>query len=180
MELYRKVMNNIFHRGAEHGLIVGLYLILLSWMMLMGIDYGFMNLLSLAMLAGLPVMLFIMLRRTFVREQGRSLLSGLWLEGIASFICGSLIFALAAYAYLRWINPGFIVEQVSEAIRLYDSIDDEQAKEVVTVLKQIEKARAYPTPQQIVLQLGLFITFAGSILSLLTASFLKIRGFRKR
>ncbi|MDE7153010.1 MAG: DUF4199 domain-containing protein [Muribaculaceae bacterium] len=173
-------MNNIFHRGAEHGLYVGIYLILLSWMMLQGIEYGFMNLLSLVMLCLLPVMIFIMLRRTFVQEQGQSLLSGLWLEGIVSFICGSMIFALAAYAYLRWINPHFIVEQVSEAIKLYDQVDDEQAKEVVTVLKQIEKTRAYPTPQQIVLQLGLFITFAGSILSLLTASFLKIRGYRKR
>lgn len=171
-------MNSIFQRGAQNGLYVGVYLILLAWVIILAVDSSVMNLLALLLLAFGPVMCFIMLRRTFIREQGNSLLSGLWLEGIVTFICGSLIFSLAAYSYLRWINPGFVPQQVSDAIRVYEKIDNEQAEELVSLLKQIEKARAYPTPQQIVLQLGLLVTFAGSILSLLTASFLKFRGFR--
>lgn len=173
-------MNSIFHRGAQYGVGIGVYLILLSWVIVMATQSGIMNLLALLLLALMPIICFVMLRRTFTMEQGKSLLSGLWLEGIVAFICGSMIFAVMAYAYLRWINPDFVAEQVHEAIKVYEDIEDEQAQEVVSVLQLMENSRAYPTPQQIVLQLGLFITFVGSILSLLTASFLKIRGYRKR
>ncbi len=173
-------MNGLFHRGAQNGLFVGLYLTLLSWVIVMAVDSTLMNLLALALLVLIPPGCYVMLRRTFVLEEGKSLISGLWLEGIISFICGSLIYALIAYAYLRFLNPEFIPDQVRQTIKIYEEMNDDQAREVVSLLKQIEKNNAYPTPQQIVMQLGLFITFIGSILSLLTASFLKIRGLRKK
>lgn len=173
-------MNGLFNRGAQYGLFVGIYLTLFSWVVILSLDNSLMNLLSLIMMALIPVGCFLMLRRTYLQEEGRSLLSGLWLEGIVAFICGSLIYVLIAYSYLRWINPGFVAQQVSEAISVYEKIDDDQAREVVNVLKQVEKTGAYPTAQQIVVQLGLLTTFIGSLLSLLSAAFIKIRGIRRK
>ena len=173
-----RVMNGLFNRGAQNGLFVGLYLTLLSWVLILAIDSSLMNIVALLMLVCIPLGCFIMLRRSYIQENCTTPLSGLWLEGIVTFICGSMIYALVAYCYLRWGNPSFIPEQVCQAIEVYEKIDDDQAREIVSVLQQIEKHKAYPTAQQIVVQFGLLITFVGSILSLLTASFLKFQ--RKR
>lgn len=173
-------MKTVYQRGAENGLIIGLFLTVVSSLLLAAADMNVPSILVLALFLLFPVISFMMLRKTFREERGETMLSALWLQGIVGYVGGSLIFALAGYVYLRWINPMFIPDQVSEAIKVYSEVDDPNAREVVTVLRQIEKTNAYPSPQQIVTELGLFITFIGSVTSLFIATFLTFSGKRKR
>ena len=87
---------SVYKSGADDGFILGAYLSV--WFLLLGYSTENVYLAPLAMLMmlGVPVLIFFMLRRAHVRAYGLSQFSELWLQGIITFVCGTLHMGVVA------------------------------------------------------------------------------------
>ncbi len=108
-----------YRRGADDGFVFGAYLTASFLTMVWSSAVPLLGLVSMLLLAGVPVFIYMKLRRSFVADCGHTLLSSLWMQGIATFACGSLIAGAVATAYLKWIEPDFIIGRLREAIDFY-------------------------------------------------------------
>ena len=107
-------------------------------------------------------------------------ISAMWLLGLVSTLCGSLICGIADYAWLEFVSPGFILEQANAAIEAYNSLPEMRDTEVVASLKRAIEMGMLPTPIEFVVNMILFTTFAGSIISLIAAAIVNMLGVKER
>ncbi len=160
---------NVYSQGAENGVMVGLYLTAVSMLMFYGTASGLLSLLSVLMLLGFPALLYVIERRYQRACGGCADVPTLWLLGLVSTLCGSLVCGLIDYAWLQWVSPGFILDQANAAIEAYEKLPDMRDTELVKSLHRAIELGMLPTPIEFVVNMILFTTFAGSLLSLVAA-----------
>ena len=95
--------------------------------------------------------------------------AGLWMLGIMLFILGTVVASLVVFLILQYGRPGFIYEQAQAAVDLYSKMPQMQDSEMLQVIKRAIDEKMLPTPIETVFNAFWFITFAGSLLSALTA-----------
>ncbi len=172
-------LTSIFQRGADKGMVLGVYFCIMSVFMVAGESMPLFGLCSTVMMFGVPLVLYYFLRRTYVSQEGLSYQVNLWLEGVVIFACAGLILSFLIFCYLRWINPEFIPGQIDKMIDMYDSINDPRTHEMATLLRGIKDSRSYPSPHVFVAQLEVLIIASGLILSGIIAMLVRIRTIRK-
>ncbi len=165
----RSERKSVFRRGADDGLYFGIYLAVLFFFMAYSMRVPFLGLLSFVMIIGVPVLTYKFLRRYYVSEHGLLRFSALWMHGIVIFFCGSLILALVAYLFFRWIQPGFMLTQVEYMIGVYRATDWAQGQELADLLQEIVDNDMLPKPNWISMEMVFTGTFSGSMLSVLMA-----------
>lgn len=156
--------------------MLGAYLSVLFFTTAFALESPLLGILSTCMIIAIPVMIFMMLRRTWIRDRGMSLFSSLWMQGIMAFACGGIISGLVAYIYIRWIEPDWLSTQVKNMIGLYQSVENGQ--QVADILQTILNQGLLPTPIQMVIQMLWFEIFTGSVISLLAT--LIVRAIKPR
>lgn len=171
-------MKNIYARGADDGAWMGLCLVALGGCMAGAMKVSLLSVPALALMAAVPVMTWFFLRRTHIAAHGMTVFSALWMQGITTFGCAALIFGLAAFAYLKWVDPDFIATVISTAAGYYESIDDPtgEAAAMAGELEAIVRNNAVPPSGSIVLAWMWLIVFSGSLLSMLVTAIVKMRG----
>ncbi len=169
-------LTNPYKQGADNGFVLGAYLSALFFTTAFALEVPLLGILSTCMIVAIPVIIFMMLRRTWIRDRGMSLFSSLWMQGIMAFACGGIISGLVAYVYIRWIEPEWLTSQVKNMISLYQSVENGQ--QVADILQTILKQGLLPTPIQMVIQMLWFEIFAGSVVSLLAT--LIVRAIKPR
>lgn len=165
----RSERKSVFRRGADDGFYFGIYLAVLFFLMAYSMRVPFLGLLSFVMIIGVPVLTYKFLRCYYVSEQGLLRFSALWMHGIVIFFCGSLILAIVAYVFFRWIQPGFMLTQVEYMIGVYRAADWAQGKELADLLQEIVDNDMLPKPNWISMEMVFTGTFSGSMLSVLMA-----------
>lgn len=175
-------VKNIYARGADDGAWMGLCLVALGGCMAAAMKVSLLSVPALALMAAVPVMTWFFLRRTHIAAHGMTVFSALWMQGITMFGCGALIFGLAAFAYLKWGDPQFIVTALSTAADYYRNLDDStgEAAAMAGELEKIAHGNALPTAGSMVLAWMWLIVFSGSLLSMLVAAVVKMRGVSTR
>lgn len=163
-----------YRRGADNGLTFGSYLSVLFLATAYSQRFEWLSPLALAMVVGVPVVIWFYLRRSFREDGGKSEMSALWMEGIMTFLCGSSISGVVAYIYMRWINPTYIVDTLRQTIALYSQMDGEQAQQLSQMLTMLLDSHQVPSVITIAFQSIWMAVLTGSILSLVLA--LIIRG----
>ena len=174
----RKI-KNIYARGADDGLWMGLYLTLVFGVTGISLYVGVLNLVALVLMAGVPFMAFYFLRRTHKATYGMTLLSALWMQGIVMFACASLIFGLLSFIYLRWIDPDFFVRVLTLGIEYYSRIEAEGADAVADELRMILDGGALPNASTIVMVWMWLTMFGGAVLSLVLSAIVKSVGVKR-
>ncbi|MDE6191633.1 MAG: DUF4199 domain-containing protein [Muribaculum sp.] len=169
-----------YSRGASFGVIFGAYLSLLFFAIAYSLTVPVLSLLSLLLMAGVPVVIYVMLRKSYIADYGKTIFSSLWMEGIAIFFFGGLIASLVAVAYMTWINPGYLYGQVDMMIELYDNADWERGKELSAMLVRAKEQHLIPTPINLAVDMLWLIVFSGSILSMLMSLLVQARGYGKK
>lgn len=169
-------LTNPYKQGADNGFVLGAYLSALFFTTAFALETSLLGLLSTCMIVALPVIIFMMLRRTWLRDRGMSLFSSLWMQGIMAFACGGIISGLVAYVYIRWIDPDWLQTQVRNMIALYRSTQGGQ--QVADILQTILTQGLLPTPIQTVIQMLWFEIFSGSVISLIAT--LIVRAIKPR
>lgn len=170
---------SVYRRGADDGLFFGIYLIIMFFASAFSMAVPFAGLLSIILLLGVPFLIYRFLRRSYVNDNGTTQFSALWVQGITTFFCGSLISGIVAFIYMRWINPDFILSQVQALIDVYMTTDWVEGKEIAEVLKKMIANNMLPTPINIVIESIWLAVFTGSILSMILSIVVQTRKIKK-
>lgn len=160
-----------FRRGADDGIIMGLLLVAVFFTGTLSFSYTLASdLTPILMLAGVPLLTYFLLRRSYVRDNGMTLFSSLWMQGIVTFFCGSLILAIVMYVYMRWGNPGFMREMVIRMSEFYDSMPETpQSREVSQIFHTMLDENVFPSAINVAIESIWLGVFSGSLLSMLAA-----------
>ncbi|MDD2961421.1 MAG: DUF4199 domain-containing protein [Muribaculaceae bacterium] len=167
------MIKSIYRRGADDGLIFGIYLSAIFLCSVIGVGVPILSILSLLLIIALPLLLFKFLRRSFVASNGLSTFSEVWMLGILIFLFGSLICGVVTYVYLQFIEPTFIYDQVNAALDIYKSMPQMKDAEFVKIIQQAIDQHLLPSAIQIVIQMIWFTIFSGSLLSLLLSAIVR-------
>lgn len=168
-----------YRRGARDGLSFGLYLTVMFFLSIFSSASPLLSLLSFAMMAAVPVVIFIYLRR-YHRALGiASQFSAMWMQGLVIFICGMLLCGLALVVYMRWINPGFIADQLAALAALKGTMPDTGIDDVAVVAERLIENNAVPRPMQVVVELQMLGIVTGSMLSMVISAVLSLTRGRK-
>lgn len=170
---------SVFQRGASTGLYFGLYLSALFFAMAYSMSVPGLSLLALVMMAVVPVIIYKSLRRMYVEELGLSLFSGLWMYGILIFLCGSLISALVSMAFLKWIQPDFIAEQIQMSIDILRASKIAQGEETAKMLEMMRDGGMIPSVAEMSVRMISFNVFSGSLLSMIVSALVMAKGYKK-
>lgn len=158
-----------YRRGADQGFYFGLYLTALFFAMIGAEHFAALSLATIVLALGVPFIIYRMLRKTYREEHGRSQFSALWMQGIMIFLCGSMISGVAAFLYMRYIDPGFILRNAEKAIEVYRALNDAKASDVADMLQMIIDNKALPSAIQIVFQSIWGAVLSGSLLSMIVS-----------
>lgn len=161
---------SVYHTGSADGLIMGAAFIATMAVSLLSIKFEStaLSLLFLAMaVPGIAALAAALIRKRMVENRCRDSFSSLWMHGITMFICGNLIFGLAFYVYLRFLDPEFLVRETLQAASLYSGLGTEEGDHMAKLLHSMVDKRLLPTPIAFAFSLMWFGSFFGSMLSLI-------------
>ncbi len=160
---------SIYHRAGEWGFPFGLYLSCAAAASIFADWFVPLNFIFIVLLLGTPIVVYYFQRRKFIEDDGFTEYAGLWMLGIMLFILGTVVASLVVFLILQYGRPGFIYEQAQAAVDLYSKMPQMQDSEMLQVIKRAIDEKMLPTPIETVFNAFWFITFAGSLLSALTA-----------
>lgn len=167
---------SIYRRGAESGMVMGVYLSVLFLAIAYASTSQWLGLMSLAMVVSVPLLTYRLLRQAYRADGGNLCFSELWMEGTVIFAGGSLIMAVVAFAFMRWVEPSFIVTQVASVAEIYRESGQAQVAEMVD--RAVDQ-HLLPSPAEVAVEFVWFGVFSGSLLSMLMALLVRARRLAK-
>lgn len=162
-----------YRLGADHGLWMGLWLSMLFFASVFTTMSQIAGIVSIILMAAVPVTLYRGLRSTYVRQHGMSPFSSLWMQGIVTMGCGALIASAVAAIYLKWIDPAWTSRQIDAMIKIYSSV--EGGEWIVDTLNEMVRQHLLPSTGQMVAQMLWLMLFSGSLLSLIVAALARVK-----
>ena len=161
----------IFRRAGEGGVTLGALFVCIF---LLGTVAGpLTQVMSLALMVYVPFWVYRKLKVTYFASRGLMTFSGLWLEGILLFMCGSIILALGTLVFMQWLMPGYLpaaVGQVAEVVKANPQLVDASVTP-----EQIVAYFASIRPIDISITLLWGASFTGSIASIVIAGLVKAK-----
>lgn len=165
----------MYQRSAEHGAVFGIYLTAIFLSMTAGVTNQAFSVLVLALMCGVPFIIYRWLRQTYRRQNGMADFSALWMEGIATFFFGGLLSSFFAFVYMQVIDPDFIEKMMRMSIDAYNQNPWEGGQAVAEGLQTAIDRHMIPSAISMVIDGMWLIVFSGSILSMLMALLAKMR-----
>lgn len=170
-----------YKRGADYGGVLGVYLSILFLVTAYSLKVPGFSLVAFIMMVLVPMLIYVMLRRSYVADMGKTIFSALWMEGIVAFVCGSLIAATVSMIFMRWIEPDYIERTLHSVIEMYNSgVLGERGREVAEVLQAAIDQHRLPKPIELVVDMVWLEVFTGSMLSMLMALLVQARGYKPK
>lgn len=164
---------SVYRRGADDGFWFGIYLSVLFVALANSIYYPLAGLACFVMILAVPVIIYIRLRQSYRADACRSFFSALWLNGICIFFFGSILMALTAYIYLRFIDPSYMVNFADVASAYYSSLNSPDAQTLAVLLQKAKASHTLPTPGYVAVQIIMLGVFTGSILSMIVTAIVR-------
>jgi hypothetical protein len=156
---------SFFGHSANDGAVLGILLAAFAIFMMLSTTNGFFVLIGFAIFIAVPFLIYNFLKRAYINSNYNATFSMLWLQGINTFICGGLIMALAIFVYLRFIEPNFITDQISQMIDLLNETGDAGSASLASSLETLMKNKQLPTPISVAFSNMFSVVFTGSLLS---------------
>lgn len=166
---------NIYARGADDGLWLGIYLCVLFFSCVGSLSIPMLNVLAFTLIVGVPPMVYFFLRRTHVAAHGMTSFSALWMQGIMMFGCACLIFGAVSYVYLQWVDSTLLIRAIDQAVEAYRAQPSEAASELVHELEMISETPSILSPLNVTFGWMWLGMFSGSILSMIITSVVRLR-----
>lgn len=166
-----------YRRGADDGAVFGVYLTVLFFGMIFGSRVPGLGFLSLILALGVPLVIFLFMRRYDRQMQGCATFPMMWMQGVVIFVCGMLIAGTLMVVYMKWVEPDFILHQLEGLVET-GSLPEAKGtflEEAADVASQMIKAKFIPSPMAVVSELIMGAIVSGSLLSILLASYFALR-----
>lgn len=158
-----------YYRGAKAGQIFGLYLSAIFLSMALSEHLALLSLVTLGLIAFIPLMVYRPLRKSYIESAGTASVSELWVQGIAMFLFATAICGLVTLVYMKWIAPGFLINQVESAIEACRASGTAEHLEMARILSNMIKQGVVPSPSTFVISMFWLTMAGGCILSLIAA-----------
>jgi len=165
---------SVYARGAEDGLVMGMCFIAIFILQLLGRSSLIAGIAGNLMALVVPLILYLMLRRSYRTDKGRSTFSSLWMHGIMTFLCGSLLLAVIMYLFLRFVEPTFIADTVREMASVYRAIGSNDAEKIADVFQSMIDRHMLPTPITLTFSALWLGSFSGAVISMIEAAIVKL------
>lgn len=164
-----------YRRGADDGFVFGIYLSVLYIAMALNLVVPYAGFVATILAIGVPVIIYKFLRRSYVKDYGTTPFASLWMQGIMIFLCGTLIMAFVAYIYMRWIDPDYLLNEVTRGIEIFGASDKAQEREFAEILQKALDNNLIPSPIQLATQMITLGVFSGSLLSIIVSLLVQVR-----
>lgn len=165
---------SVFRRGADDGWRLGLYMYAIFVSAAYSVRMPWLGILSFILMLAVPFIVYRWLSRDYVRYQAMRFFSATWMQGICSFFFGSLIFAVLTYVFMRFIEPGWIADNVRMAADFYRQIGTAESLQMATALQGMIDKHLLPSAISFAISMIWTITFTGSVLSLLLSLLVRL------
>ena len=90
-------------------------------------------------------MLYSTMRITVSKTQGRVVWSSLWMQGIMSILCGSMICGFVTMLYFKFVEPTFLLDLVQMCVDTYASIPGKESAQMAEMLQELINTGMVPT-----------------------------------
>lgn len=167
-----------YRRGAEDGLTFAVYLTVMFFASIYSTRVAMLSLLVIVMMLGVPFVIYGYLRRAYVADRGRTIMSSLWMHGIMIFLCGSLLAGAVELIWLRWIDSDYIITQLNAVVELYSDSGWDRGEQMAEVIQRMIDNGLVPSVISIVMEMIWLSVFTGSLLSALIALLVRARPIR--
>lgn len=167
---------SIFLRGAENGAFMGLFLAVMFILMALSLDWPLLGPITTVMMIAVPFLVYMFLRRSYVKDLGLTKFSELWMEGIVIFACASLIMAVVMLVWMRYVEPRFLNRCLDMAIQVWDQTGNHDLVKMLEVVKENNALRDSDVAMETIWG-GIF---TGSILSMLVALLVQARKVKQK
>ena len=87
-------------------------------------------------------------------------------------VLGAIFMAIVAYVYLRWINPTFLVDQVTESVKILSQMGSEYSALTESMQSLLDDGNM-PSPLQVSWGMIQSAFITGAILSAIVAAIVK-------
>lgn len=168
-----------YRHAASRGLVFGLYLSAIFATWIFSASFAGVSLLTCALTLLVPLVLYILMRRTDVFAGGLQLTT-LWICGIVTVAGGAVIAAAVTVVYLKWIDPEFILRQLMNLIAMADANPDPSYTEAANLARGMIDNHAVPSATMWMSTMWLFTVSSGSILAGLLAVLIKLKSRSRR
>ena len=168
-----------YRHAASRGLVFGLYLSAIFATWIFSASFAGVSLLTCALTLLVPLVLYILMRRTDVFAGGLQLTT-LWSCGIGTVAGGAVIAAAGTVVYLKWIDPEFILRQLMNLIAMADASPDPSYTEAANLARGMIDNHAVPSATMWMSTMWLFTVSSGSILAGLLAVLIKLKSRSRR
>lgn len=166
---------SIFERAASNGLWMGLYFAAIFMAMVGSVRFGMLNIAVMTLMLFVPYLVYRQLLTTHREAHGMESFAGLWMQGIITFICGSLILCAVSYLFLRFCYPNFMYDSCIQILDTYEKNPDMPKDALFDVARSIADNRNLIRPTDIAVAYLWAGSFTGSILSLILAPIVKMK-----
>lgn len=166
-----------YRRGADDGFKFGFYLAAIILAAILSHQFHALSMVSLVLAAGVPVVVYRLMLR-YERELGaEASFSAMWMHGVMTFGCGSLVAGAILAVYLTWVEPDFIFTQISNLADMPADMQGIVGPQVSEVAKQMIELRFIPTAMDLIKEMMMLAVVTGSMLC---ASISAERSLRRR
>ncbi|MBO7382563.1 MAG: DUF4199 domain-containing protein [Muribaculaceae bacterium] len=162
----------IFKRASADGAIMGACFVAFFACMVFSSASPLVSFLGFILMCVPPFLLFYLLRRSRVAADGDLTFSQLWLEGTFTMVLGAIFLAIVAYVYLRWINPTFLIDQVTESVKILSQMGSEYSALTESMQSLLEDGNM-PSPLQVSWSMIQSAFITGAILAAIVAAIVK-------
>ena len=159
-----------FRRGADNGFRFGAYLTAIYALMAAGNHVPLLSILTLALMAGVPAMIYMLLRRDRTSPGGLPTLGALWIDGLLTFLGGGILAGAVMMIYLNWIEPDYIAGNLEQTIAMLDESPDPQSHDLAEQLRTAIDNGFNISPIMFTMTMLWLVATSGSVLSLVIAA----------
>ena len=159
----------IYDRAATDGAWLGLFITAALGVGMASLHLPLLNLVALTMFLLVPFFVLRSMWRTSADSSHLAQFSALWMQGILTFCCASLILGVCSYLYMRLINPDYIIDTLRMGIAFLRDNPAQGSAEMAAELQNVIDMKAVPSPIDLSVMWLWTGAFSGSVLSALLA-----------
>lgn len=165
----KQTKRSVFRRGADDGLKMGPMLLLTVVLMGAAPFVSWLTIPALAAVVAVPVVAYILLYRGLDEDYPGTPFAGTWMHGICMFFCGGLLMALAVLVLLKWWQPDYFPRLFELSIDTLTKDAQMRNHPMIEQMQNMLDSGALPSAQDTAMELLYFVSFTGSLLSMLLA-----------
>lgn len=133
---------NIIEASMQTGLVLGLYFVAKFFIASVSVYYPLLTTASFLLTLAVPFVVYFLLMNILKKNGNAGIIfSNVWTLTVLSILFASLIESIFMYAYLEYVNPGYLSDQINTVTTMLNQFNETQNNETLSkFIESYEKA----------------------------------------